>query len=375
MKFDVVRLYHVAMPLRQPWRTAYGEDAAIESVLVEVCSDGLSAWSESTPLAAPCYSPEWAGGVFAVLRDWLAPAVVGQSFESSAALQQALQPFKGNPFAKAALDTAWWTLDAMRKGQPLYQRLGATRDTVAVGADFGVTDSIDQLLAQVEQAVADRFARIKLKFKPGWDLPMLAAVRDAFPDVVLHIDCNAAYSLADADMFRQLDQFHLAMIEQPLGHDDLLDHARLQQQIETPICLDESITSPQRMRQAIELGSCRYVNIKPGRVGGLTPALDIYEQCREAQIGLWVGSMFESAVGGHACMALAMLDGFNYPPDIFPSSKSFDQDLGAPAITLGRSADGVPSITVPDTSGSGAVPDPHLLSHLTRQHAEIMPGD
>lgn len=371
MRINAVRLYHVAMPLLTPWRTAYGEDSAVESVLVEIESDGLSAWSESTPLAAPCYSPEWAGGVFALLRDWLAPAIVGRDFESSQALQTHLRHFKGNPFAKAALDNAWWVLEAQRHDEPLHRRLGATRDRLAVGADFGVTDTMDQLLAQVGAAVDAGYPRIKLKFRPGWDLPMLKAVRHAFPDITLHIDCNAGYTLDDLGLFQQLDAFKLAMIEQPLSHDDLYDHAKLQQQITTPICLDESITSPQRMHQAIELGSCRYVNIKPGRVGGLTSALAIYEQGRAAGLGMWVGGMLESAVGVRICSALAMLEGFDYPPDIFPSSRFFATDLSQPAIQLDQRAGEPPMIALDDTPGINAAPDPERLNACTRQSATV----
>lgn len=375
MRIEAVRIHHVAMPLIQPWRTAYGEDKAVESVLIELCGEGISAWSESTPLAAPCYSPEWAGGVFAVLRDWLAPAVVGRSFDSGQALGQHLRHFKGNPFAKAPLDSAWWVLDSQMRGQPLHRRLGATRDTVAVGADFGVTDTIDELLEQIAGAVDARFARIKLKFKPGWDLPMLRAVRKAFPDIVMHIDCNSGYTLDDLPLFRELDSLNLAMIEQPLGHDDLVDHARLAASIATPICLDESINSPQRMRQAIALGSCRYVNIKPGRVGGLTAAMDIYEQGRQAGMGLWVGGMLESAVGARVCAALAMLDGFSYPPDIFPSSRFYVEDLGKPDVQLTSDAAGLPAVKVADAPGIGTHPDGDLLRRCCVQQAEIRAAD
>ncbi|MFW6060882.1 MAG: o-succinylbenzoate synthase [Phycisphaeraceae bacterium] len=372
MRIDAVRIYHVAMPLIQPWRTAYGEDATIESILVEMCSDGHSAWGESSPLAAPCYSAEWAGGVFAVLRRWMAPAVVGEDITSGAQLQQCLAPFKGNPFAKAALDTAWWVLDAQRQGMPLHRRLGATRQCTAVGADFGVTDTLDELLAQIDRAVAAGYPRIKLKFRPGWDLPMLRAVRGAFPDITLHVDCNGGYGLDDLALFQQLDAFNLAMIEQPLAHDDLLDHARLQAKLATPVCLDESISSPRRMRQAIELGSCRYVNIKPGRVGGLTPALAIYEQARDAGLGLWVGGMLESAVGARICAALAMLEGFDYPPDLFPSSRFYAEDVGRPVLELVQDDAGRPCVAAASAPGTGAAPVPELLERCCRQRAEVV---
>ena len=241
MRIERIDLYHVAMPLIEPWRTAYGEDAAIEAVLCRMSSGSLAGWGESAPFAAPCYSPEWAGGAFAVARDWLAPALLGQTITTGDQLQKRMAIYKGNQFAKAAFDTAWWSLYCRQRNEPLHVALGATRSQIPIGADFGVTDSIDDLLSNIGGAVSCGFPRIKLKFRPGWDLPMIQAVRDAFPEPTIHIDCNSGYRLKDLDLFRQLDQFQLAMIEQPLAHDDLSDHAKLQQQIETPVCLDESI--------------------------------------------------------------------------------------------------------------------------------------
>lgn len=371
MIIDRIDIYHVAMPLLYPWRTAYGEDAAAESVLVQMHSQGCSAWGESAPLAAPCYSPEWAGGVFALVRDWLAPAIVGQDVTSGEDLQQRLAHFKGNPFAKAALDTAWWVLAATLAEKPLHIMLGATRNAVDVGADFGVMDSIEELLPCVDQAVQAGFRRIKLKFRPGWDLPMLQAVRNRHPHAVIHIDLNSGYRLEDLELFRRLDEFNLAMYEQPLGYDDLIDHARLQAQIRTPICLDESISSLARARSAIELRSCRYVNIKPGRVGGLTPAVAIHNLCREAGIPCWVGGMLESAVGARICAALAMLDNFTYPADIFPSRRFYAQDLAEPELELCTSAEGSPQVCCPNLPGIGTAPHPERLKQLTVAHATL----
>jgi O-succinylbenzoate synthase len=371
MRIDSIDIYHVAMPLIYPWRTAYGEDAAVESVLLCTRSEGLAVWSEVAPLAAPCYSPEWAGGVFACLAKWMAPAVVGQQFRSPHELQERLSVFKGNPCAKAALDVAWWLLDSVAKGEPLYRRLGAARSAVDVGADFGVMDSVDDLLAAIEKAVEAGFKRIKLKFRPGWDLPMLRAVRRRFPDQTFHIDCNSGYRLEDLDLFKRIDDLKLAMIEQPLGHDDLVDHAKLQQEIETPVCLDESITSPDKARKALELGSCRYVNVKVGRVAGLTPAVAIHDMCRAVGVPCWVGSMLESAVGTRVNAALAMLDNFTYPADLFPSSRFYHRDLGQPPVELTPAADGSPQIALADEPGIGTEPDPDLLEEMCLAKATI----
>lgn len=368
MKIDRIELYHVAMPLIYPWRTAYGEDAAIHSLLCRLHSGSLQAWGESTPLAAPCYSPEWAGGAFAVAHQWLAPALLGQEIESGDELQQRLAVYKGNPFAKAALDTAWWVLDSRRQNRPLHQVLGATRSRVTVGADFGVMDDVGQLLDQVGAAIKDGFPRIKLKFRPGWDLNMLEAVRGRFPDHTIHVDCNGGYRLSDLALLEQLDRFQLAMVEQPLQHDDLIDHAQLQRRVRTPVCLDESITSPRRAEQAIAAGSCRIINVKPGRVGGLTPALRIHDLCRDAGIPCWVGGMLESATGSAICTALAMGDNFTYPADIFPSSRFYHQDLSDPPLELRRNEDGQPCVEAPDEIPE---PDPKRLRELTVQQAVL----
>lgn len=374
MRIDSIDLYHVAMPLISPWRTAYGDDAVAESVVLRMQSGDLVAWSESSPLAAPCYSPEWAGGVFFCLREWLAPAIVGQYIDSGADLQQRLAHLKGNYFAKAALDNAWWILEAKRRGVPLHRLLGATRDRAEVGADFGVMDSIGELLTAMRGAIEAGYPRIKLKFRPGWDLNVLRAVRQEFPDTTIHIDCNAAFRMRHFDLLCQLDDFNLAMIEQPLAADDLVDHARLQEAIRTPICLDESVSSVEQAEQAIDLGSCRWLNIKPGRVGGLTNAVAIHNLCREAKIGCWVGGMLESAIGARICVALAMLDNFTYPADIFPSNRFYHQDLGRPALELVRSPEGRPQVAASEAPGIGTEPDVVMLEACSRNHARIAPS-
>lgn len=371
MKIDRIELFHVSMPLLYPWKTAYGEDAAIDSVLVKLSSGNTHAWGESSPFAAPCYSSEWAAGVFAVLRDWLAPAVVGHEIESGHDLASRLAIFKGNPFAKAALDTAWWVLDSKMKEVPLHRALGARRDSVDVGADFGVMDSLSHLVRSIGEAVDAGFKRVKLKFRPGWDVNMLEAVRGTFPDHTFHIDCNSGYRIDDLPLFKQVDRFGLAMIEQPLTHDDLVDHARLAAAIETPVCLDESITSLDRARQAIELGSCRWVNIKPGRVGGLTSAVAIHDLCRDAGIPCWVGGMLESAVGASLCIALAMLDNFTYPADIFPSSRFYREDLADPPIVLTKGPDGSPQVEAAEVPGIAAEPVPERLEKRCVEHSVV----
>ena len=368
MKIDRIELFHVAMPLIYPWRTAYGEDTAIHSVLCRMSSGSTDGWGESAPFAAPCYSPEWAGAVFALTRDWLAPAILNQDITSGPHLQKRLALFKGNPFAKAVLDTAWWSLFSRLQNQPLHRLLGGRRDFISVGADFGVMDHVDDLITAMQAAVDDGFPRIKLKFRRGWDLDMLKQVRKHFPNQTVHIDCNSGFGLEDIALFQQVDDFQLAMIEQPLAHDDLLDHAKLQATIRTPICLDESVTHPRRAQQAIESKSCQYVNIKPGRVGGLTNAVEIHDLCRTAGIPCWVGGMLESATGAALCIALGTLENFTYPADIFPSSRFYHQDLAAPAIELEQSPGQSPVVRALDELPE---PCPTQLELRTVQRAVV----
>jgi O-succinylbenzoate synthase len=338
-----------------------------------MASGSLAGWGEASSLAAPCYSPEWAGGVFAVAKLWLAPALVGQTIHSGDELHQRLAHFKGNQFAKAALDTAWWSLRSQAACKPLHELLSENagciaRSEVPVGADFGVMDSIDELLPGVGSAVAEGFPRIKLKFRPGWDLPMLRAVRRQHPTHPIHIDTNSGYRLADLPLFREVDELGLAMIEQPLAHDDLVDHGELSWQIRTPICLDESITGLRQAEQAIALASCRYVNVKPGRVGGLTTAVKIHNACQSAGIPCWVGGMLESAVGASHCVALAMLPNFTYPADIFPSSRFYHDDLADTPLELIRTGENLPGVRP-----FARLPEPHpqRLARLTVQKATL----
>lgn len=334
MKIDMVELYHVRMPLIHPFRTALGEMVDIHSVLVKIVSGDEYGWGETTPFKEPCYSPEWAGGAFLLMKEFLAPQIVEQNIESADELLQLLERFKGNSFAKAGLEIAWWVLKAKMDGKPLHRLLGGESHPVVVGADCGVQDSINILLNKIELAIEEGYSRVKLKFRPGWDIKMLKAVRDAFPDFTFHIDCNAAFTLKHLHLFKKIDRFELAMIEQPLHHRDLIDHAELQRHIETPICLDESITSVKMAEDAIRLKSCRYMNIKSGHVGGLSNAVIIHDTCEKAGLPCWVGGMFESAVGSGVSAELATLPNFKYPADIFPSKVFYIEDLASPEISL-----------------------------------------
>lgn len=362
-----IELYLVRMPLISPWRTAYGSDDAVESLVVRLFIDDLDGWGEANAFQQPTYCPEYSRGLFDVATRFLAPRLIGRPIGTGNEMQRRFALYKGHPFAKAALDLAWWDVAAKRAEQPLWKFMGGSSPVIRPGEDFGVTDSIDLLLDQIADAADRGFPRIKLKYKQGWDLPMVRAVRKRFPDLTLHVDCNAAYTLDDADMFAELDELELAMIEQPLAHDDLVDHARLQERIRTPICLDESITSPDKARKAVELGACGFINIKPGRVGGITPALQIHDYCLAHGVPCWVGGMLDSGLGAHAAAALATLANMKYPPDIFPPSKFHRQDLATPALALSDEL----TMTLPDTPGLGCVPVPTRLSEMTVETATL----
>jgi o-succinylbenzoate synthase len=367
MKIEQIELFHVRMPLIYPWRTSYGSDAAIESVLVKMTSGNEFGWGESSALAAPCYSPEYAGGLFAVIRDWLAPRLLKQDIQSGDQLQERLKLFKGNYFAKAALDTAWWDLHAKQVGKPLYQVLGGKRNEIDAGEDFGIRDSIEELIDLVGQAVSSGASRVKLKFGPGWDFPVVERVRKEFPKATLHIDCNSNYRLADAELFERLDQFNLSMYEQPLAFDDLHEHAQLQKKVRTPICLDETLNSIERAKTAIELGSCKWANIKPGRVGGITNAVKMHDLFEKHHIPCWVGGMLESAVGCMHCAALATLPNFKYAADVFPTSKFYLEDLSEPAMEFNSPW----KFKLSDVAGIGAKPHAERLKKCTVQQVTL----
>ncbi|UWQ35386.1 o-succinylbenzoate synthase (plasmid) [Leisingera sp. M527] len=357
MKIEGIDLYRVSMPLLEPWKTAYGSQSDIESVFVHLRAEDTDGWGECAPAPLPLYNSEWTAGVFALARDVLAPRIVGLEISSGQELQEKLGEFKGNEFAKSAFDGAWWDARARQLGQPLWSLIGGNDPVVRVGADIPVLADSQALLARIGQAVDRGFPRVKLKFNRNCGYDMIAAARAAFPDTVMHIDCNSGFTLDDIDLFRKLDGLDLAMIEQPLGYDDLIDHATLQREIATPICLDESITSAARARKAIETGACRWINIKTSRVGGLTNAIAIHDLCAAQNIPVWVGGMLESTVGQGVSLALSTLGNIHYPCDIFPSTRFFKEDFSEPSITLTGEA----RIEAPSAAGHGFRPKLEML--------------
>ena len=330
MRFDEINIYHVAMPLIAPWITSYGSDFEIHSILLNVKSSNHSVWSETCSLELPTYSYESANSIFYNISEVFGPNIVGKDFKTSNDLNNQLSIYKGNPFAKAGLDIAWWNLKSEMSNTPLHILLGGKKSEVIAGADFGVEKDIDTLLENINIAVKNHAPRIKLKVKKGWDLDVIDAAIKSFAKTTFHIDCNGGYSLKDINFFKSLDKYQLAFIEQPLSFDDLLDHSKLAKSISTPVCLDESINSVERAKQAIDIGACMYINIKPGRVGGLTNSIKINKLAEKAGIPVWVGGMLESSLGVSTCIALATLDNFTYPGDLFPSERFYKDDLCKP---------------------------------------------
>lgn len=369
MRIDRIDLYWAKVPLAFVWKTSYGDQTATDTILVRMEGDGHVAWGETCPPYVPGYSAEHTLATYHTMREIMAPALVGQKIDSAEELLNRLAFVKGNQFARAGLEIAWWILHAKQRGVPLHVALGGTADRVAVGADFGVQESIDALLAKIQTAVDQGFPRIKLKYRPGWELPVIEAVRKTFPRTIFHVDCNAAYTPADTPMLKQLDRFELAMIEQPLADDgmSLVNHADLARAIGTPICLDESMQSLAHVEAAIRLGSCKVVNVKVARVGGLSASRDIQALCAQHGIPCWIGGMLETAVGGAICAELATLPNFSYPGDIFPSRYFYDDDLGKPEIVLA----GPGEVATSSVPGIAQEPELGRLARWTAAHAEI----
>jgi O-succinylbenzoate synthase len=371
MVIEAIDVYWVRLPLAFVWKTSYGDQLHTDTLLVRMEGAGHHAWGESCPPYVPNYSAEHTLAAYHTVCEHMAGRIVGQDVRTAQALLDRLDFVKGNQFARAALEIAWWVLEAKRRSVPLHVALGGNGETVAVGADFGVQDSLDILMQKIQEAIDAGFPRIKLKYRPGWDLDMVSAVRSTFPDFTFHVDCNAAYTPADTEMFRKLDRYRLAMIEQPLADDgmSLVNHAALAAELDTPICLDESALSLAHVQAAIRLRACRVVNIKMARVGGLEASRRIQALCGQHGIPCWVGGMLETAVGGAICAELATLSNFTYAGDIFPSSYFYRNDLGKPEIVLS----GAGRVATSRVPGIAQEPDPDLLAQWTVAHTAFRP--
>jgi o-succinylbenzoate synthase len=351
-----VELLQVALPLVRPFRTSFGEMSEKRCVLVRVETDGAEGWGECVADTRPEFSEEFNDGAWLVLRDFLAPALLRAPVDDVDEAERRFADVRGNPMAKAAVLDAFVDAELRADGTSLAAWLGGVRDRVACGVSVGIAPSTEALLEQVDGYVAEGYRRIKLKIEPGTDLERVRAVRAAHPDVPLSVDANAAYTLDDAGTFRSMDELELLMIEQPLHHDDLLRHADLQAILRTDLCLDESIRSAADAVAALDLGACRIVNVKQGRVGGVLEAKRVHDRCRERGVPVWCGGMLETGIGRALNLALASMPGFTLPGDTSASRRYFEQDLTEP---FELAPDG--TMGVPTGPGIGVVPVPERL--------------
>jgi len=349
VKVDRVQLRHVRLPLRRPFETSFGRTTHKEFLLVAASAGGVTGYGECVADADPYYLPETNQTVLHVLRDFLVPLAFERELSHPRELLGAFARVRGHEMAKAALEMAVWELHARREGAPLYRVLGGRGGQIATGVSIGLQPSTATFMERVVEEVAAGYRRVKIKIKPGHDRELVEAVRERFPDLPLMVDANSAYTLADVPLFRELDRHSLTMVEQPLAWDDMADHAVLQRQLRTPVCLDESIHSGEDARRALALGACRVINIKAGRVGGFTGSLAVHEVCRAASVPVWCGGMLESGIGRLANVHLQTLPGFTLPGDTSASARYFDEDIIDPPVVVSPSG----TIDVPEGPGIG----------------------
>jgi O-succinylbenzoate synthase len=340
----------IEMELVSPFETSFGVEEVRPAIIISAKSEGMTGWGECVAGAGPWYSYETIETAQHVLSKYLIPWLLNSELEGIRDVRNLWAPVRGHLMAKAGLEAALWDLFAQSKQMSVSKLLGGTKESVQSGVSIGIQEDIPSLIESIAGYIDEGYPRIKLKIKPGWDEEILAAVRTDFPKITLMADANAAYSLEDAELFKRLDQYQLLMIEQPFSYEDLFDHSELQKRISTPICLDESIKTSTHVRQAHALGSCEIINIKPGRVGGLSFATEIHDYCRENGIPVWCGGMLETGIGRAHNVALASLPGFVLPNDLSASSRYYVQDLIEPDFALEK--DG--TLCVPTGNGIGA---------------------
>ena len=362
-----VTLRLVRLPLVRSFETSFGTMAARTFVLVALESDGATGWGECVADADPFYSAETSTTAWHVLEQYLVPAVLGRAFAHPRDLPAAWPPVRGHAMAKAALEMAAWDLHAREIAAPLCNVLGGAPRPIAAGVSIGIQPSVEALLARVEAELADGYQRVKIKIKPGRDAEPARALRARFPDLKLMVDANAAYTAATAPALAALDDLDLMMIEQPLDYDDLVEHARLQTTLRTAICLDESITGPRAAADALDLGACRIINIKPGRMGGYGPSLAVHALAQTRGVPLWHGGMLESGIGRAHNLHLSTLPGFTLPGDVAASRRYFQPDLIEPPIEV--ASDG--TIAVPGGAGIGVEPVGDRLRAATTRVQEM----
>ncbi|HEY6488294.1 MAG: o-succinylbenzoate synthase [Terracidiphilus sp.] len=361
MRIDGIILRELHLPLVRPFETSFGVTRDRRILLAEVRSEGLIGWGECTAGERPFFSSETTDTAWQVLANELGPMLASESPEHGGDCPRLFKRVRGNPMAKAALENAIWDLEAQREGLPIATLLGGVRESIPCGVSLGIQASIPELMSIIERALAAGYQRIKLKCKPGWDIEVFEKVRDRWPGIQLSCDANSAYSLRDADHLASFDAFDLLMIEQPLWHDDFYFHSMLQRQLNTPICLDESIRNRRDALAAIEMESCKIINIKLGRVGGFSEAIAVHNAAQERGIPVWCGGMLESGIGRSHNIALSTLENFTLPGDVSASARYWKEDIIEPEVTVTSEGE----IVIPDSPGRGYEVRYDLVERLT----------
>ncbi|HVZ84097.1 MAG TPA: o-succinylbenzoate synthase [Terracidiphilus sp.] len=367
MRIDGIILRELRLPLVRPFETSFGVTTDRRILLAEVRSEGLTGWGECTAGERPYFSGESTDTAWQVLANELGPMLAAEAPEHGGECPRIFRKVRGNPMAKAALENAIWDLEAQREGIPLAQLLGGVHETIPCGVSIGIQKSIPELMEVIEREVAAGYQRIKLKCKPGWDVEVFEAVRTRWPEILLSCDANSAYKLRDADHLVSFDDFDLLMIEQPLWHDDFYYHSMLQKRLNTAICLDESIRNRRDALAAIEMESCRIINIKLGRVSGFSEAIAVHNAAQERGIPVWCGGMLESGIGRAHNIALSTLENFSLPGDVSASARYWKEDIIEPEVTVSAKGE----ITIQDTPGRGYEVRYDLIERLTVRKEEI----
>lgn len=349
MKITEITIRQLQMKLKSPFATSFGTFTHKDFLLLEAKDEsGTIGWGESVAFNAPWYNEETLQTNWHMLEDYLIPLILNKEIQHPDEVSDIFEPIRKNNMAKSTIEGAIWDIYAQQTNQSLAKALGGERDKIEVGISIGIQKSIDDLVAIVDQSVKDGYKRIKVKIKPGWDIDVMRTLREKFPDIAIMADANSAYRLEDTELLKQLDEFDLTMVEQPLASDDIIDHATLQKEMKTPICLDESIHSLEDTRKAIAIGATKIINIKIGRVGGLTEAKKIHDYCAAHGIPVWCGGMLESGIGRAHNVALTTLPNFILPGDTASSNRYWEKDIIEPEVVAENGY-----ITVPTEAGIG----------------------
>jgi o-succinylbenzoate synthase len=361
MRLDAITLREIRMPLKHFFETSFGRAESRRILLVTAHCDGVEGWAECVAGDGPFFSYEWIESAWVTIREFLAPALLNAQVETARDCSRHMSQFRGHHMAKAALENAMWDAEAQQQQKPLWQLLGGTRNEIACGVSIGIQDSHEQLLEKIETELSAGYQRIKVKVKPGWDLDVMRKIRARWPGILLSCDANSAYRPRDLDHLRKFDEFNLLMIEQPLWDDDIFYHSKLQEEIKTSICLDESIRHGRDAQKAIEMGACRIINIKVGRVGGFAEAIAVHNLCKARGVPVWCGGMLETGIGRAHNVALSTLPNFRLPGDVSASKRYWSEDIVDPEIEVTPHG----TILVSDKPGRGYAIKTDLTERLT----------